>query len=107
MAIPHYVYLVLKMPGPNGVISLQGDLKRSYDCDKEAVEFAATRRVPNALEEVFMAAKKLKTQSLEIPTKEDGPAKVAAPKEVVTKPVDLVEGDSSKTAVIGAALSPK
>ena len=24
MAIPHYVYLMLKMPGPNGVISIQG-----------------------------------------------------------------------------------
>jgi hypothetical protein len=31
MAIPHYVYLVLKMPGPNGVLALQRDLKRSYD----------------------------------------------------------------------------
>lgn len=29
MAIPHYIYLVLKMPGPNGVISLKGDLKCS------------------------------------------------------------------------------
>jgi len=27
MAIPHYVYLVLKMPGPKGVLALQGDLK--------------------------------------------------------------------------------
>jgi hypothetical protein len=27
MAIPHYTYLVLKMPGPNGVISVKGDVK--------------------------------------------------------------------------------
>jgi hypothetical protein len=27
MVIPHYVYLVLKMPGPKGVLTLQGDLK--------------------------------------------------------------------------------
>jgi len=26
MAIPYYVYLLLKMPGPNGVLSLRGDL---------------------------------------------------------------------------------
>ena len=25
MAVPHYVYLVLKMPRPNGVLALQGD----------------------------------------------------------------------------------
>ncbi|KAF8745039.1 hypothetical protein HU200_013449 [Digitaria exilis] len=40
MAIPHYTYLVLKMPGPHGVLSLRGDIKRSYLCDKEAVEYA-------------------------------------------------------------------
>jgi hypothetical protein len=37
MAVPHYLYLLLKMPGPNGILSFQGDLKCSYDCDTEAV----------------------------------------------------------------------
>ncbi|KAK8459923.1 hypothetical protein SEVIR_2G238833v4 [Setaria viridis] len=27
MAIPHYVYLVLKMPGPKGELTLRGDLR--------------------------------------------------------------------------------
>jgi hypothetical protein len=40
MAIPHYAYLVLKMPGPRGVISIRGDIKQSYDCDKESCEMA-------------------------------------------------------------------
>jgi hypothetical protein len=35
MAIPHYAYLVLKMLGPNGVISIKGDVKQAYDCDSE------------------------------------------------------------------------
>jgi hypothetical protein len=42
MAVPHYTYLVLKMPSPAGVLSLQGDLKISFDCDTEAVELATT-----------------------------------------------------------------
>jgi hypothetical protein len=42
MAVPHYTYLVLKMPSPIGVLSLQGHLKISFDCDTEAVELAAT-----------------------------------------------------------------
>src|SRR5579883_1920909 len=46
MAVPHYVYLGLKMPASKGVLSLRGDLKRSFDCDKEAVELAATSMVP-------------------------------------------------------------
>jgi hypothetical protein len=33
MAVLHYTYLVLKMPSPAGVLSLQGDLKISFDCD--------------------------------------------------------------------------
>jgi hypothetical protein len=28
MAIPHYAYLVLKMPGLLGIISMRGDVKR-------------------------------------------------------------------------------
>jgi hypothetical protein len=37
MAIPHYPYLLLKMLGPKGILSFQGDLKRSYDCDTKVV----------------------------------------------------------------------
>jgi hypothetical protein len=33
MVVPHYMYLLLKMPTPVGVLSLQGDLKVSFDCD--------------------------------------------------------------------------
>jgi hypothetical protein len=46
MAVPHNTYLVLKIPSPAGVLSLQGDLKISFDCDTEAVELAATNQVP-------------------------------------------------------------
>jgi hypothetical protein len=33
MAIPHYAYLVLKMPDSNRVIAIKGDIKQVYDCD--------------------------------------------------------------------------
>jgi hypothetical protein len=35
MAVPHYTYLVLKMPGPNGIITVKGSSELSYLCDKE------------------------------------------------------------------------
>ena len=38
MAIPHYPYLLLKIPGPHGVLSLRGDLKRAFDCDIQAIQ---------------------------------------------------------------------
>jgi hypothetical protein len=56
MAVPHYVYLLLKMPGQSGVLTLRGDLKKSYDCNQEAIQYASTTRVPDALGEVLAAA---------------------------------------------------
>src|SRR3954471_16689590 len=33
LAVPHYVFLLLKMPGPRGVITVQGSFTRSDHCD--------------------------------------------------------------------------
>jgi hypothetical protein len=41
MTIPHYPYLLLKMPGPHGVLSLWGNLKRAFDCDIQAIQITA------------------------------------------------------------------
>jgi hypothetical protein len=54
------------MPSPAGVLSLQGDLKISFDCDTEAVELPATNHVPNAMMEIYAASKKLAPIKLEI-----------------------------------------
>src|SRR5215216_5951384 len=35
MAVPHYAYLQMKMPGPNGVIMINGNFERSNSCDRE------------------------------------------------------------------------
>jgi hypothetical protein len=35
MAVPHYTYLVLKMPGPRGIITIKESFKLSDLCDKE------------------------------------------------------------------------
>jgi hypothetical protein len=59
MAVPHYVYLLLKMPGLSGVLTLRGDLKKSYDCNQEAIQYASTTRVPDASGEVLVAAQQL------------------------------------------------
>jgi hypothetical protein len=38
MVIPHYTYLILKMPGLRGVISIKEDVKQAFDCDMERCE---------------------------------------------------------------------
>ena len=35
MAVPHYAYLKLKMPGPRGVITISGSFIKSDHCDRE------------------------------------------------------------------------
>jgi hypothetical protein len=35
MVIPSHTYLVLKMPTPNGVLSIYGDVKTSHFCEME------------------------------------------------------------------------
>jgi hypothetical protein len=38
MAILHYAYMVLKLSGLCGVISIRGDVKRAFNCDRESCE---------------------------------------------------------------------
>jgi hypothetical protein len=105
MFIPHYTYLV--MPSPAGVLSLQGDLKISFDCDTEAVELTATNQVLNTMMEIYAASKKFAPTELEIPEKIDTANKPQPSEEVQVKAIDLGTGDSSKTTMIGAGLDLK
>ena len=40
MAVPNYTYLKLKMPGPNGVITIDSAYEHACDCDVECIEYA-------------------------------------------------------------------
>jgi hypothetical protein len=66
MAILHYPYLLLKMLGPNGVLSLRGDLKRAFDCDVQAIQIAAKAQATNGREEIATVAAKINSKELEI-----------------------------------------
>jgi hypothetical protein len=107
MVVPHYTYLVLKMPSPADILSLQGDLKISFDCDTEAVELAATNQVPIAMMEIYAASKKLAPTELDIPGKLDTTNKPQPSEEVHVKALNLGTGNNSKTTMIGVRLDPK
>jgi hypothetical protein len=49
MAVPHYTYLVLKIPAPKGVLTVYGDLLISFKCDSEALKIAMTNAYFGAL----------------------------------------------------------
>jgi hypothetical protein len=42
MAVPHYAYLTLKIPGPKGTITVQGSFEVSNTCDREFNRLAQT-----------------------------------------------------------------
>jgi hypothetical protein len=40
MAVPHYAYLKMKLPGPRGVITVSGSFKKSLASAKESSQLA-------------------------------------------------------------------
>jgi hypothetical protein len=103
MAIPHYPYLLLKMPSPNGTLSFRGDLKHSYYCDMEAIQIAAKVQQAYGAQEIANLAQQTKLEDMEIPTKKA--RIIALPSKMDTIKIDLGTGDPSKTAIISAYLS--
>jgi hypothetical protein len=49
MAFPNYTYLKLKMPGPNGVITVGSTYRHAYECNMECVEYAKALTKSEAL----------------------------------------------------------
>ena len=100
MAVTNYTYLKLKMPGPNGVITVGPTYKHAFECDVECVEYAEALAESEAL-----------IADLDCLSKEDPDAKRHAgnfePAEAVKSvPLDP-SNDASKLVRIGSELDPK
>jgi hypothetical protein len=63
--------------------------------------------VPDASGEILAAAKQLSQAGLEIPTRKANKSSIQSTGDVALKTIQLQEGDSSKTTVIGAGLDEK
>jgi hypothetical protein len=83
MAILYYLYLLLKMPGSNGVLSLKGDLKRAFDYDVQAVQIAAKAQAASRRKEIVTVAAEINPKELEILAKK--PSILASLKEADVK----------------------
>jgi Tfp pilus assembly protein PilX len=102
MAIPHYPYLLLKMLGPHGMLSLRGNLKGAFDYDIQAIQIAAKALVANGIEEITTITAQMNPEELEIPAKNS--CVLTPPKETNVKKIDLGTGDPEKTVNISAHL---
>jgi hypothetical protein len=108
MAVPQYIYLLLKMSGKTGVLTLRGDLKKPYDYDQETIKYATTSRVPEPSAEVLTATLKLTNTEMEISNQQPSQSRVKPnPSNAGFKTIQLQEGDPSKTVLIGDGLGDK
>ena len=55
MAVPHYAYLLLKMPGPKGVITVKGNFQKSDSCDREFSKISETFGMEAALPDLAVS----------------------------------------------------
>ncbi|XP_066334316.1 uncharacterized protein [Miscanthus floridulus] len=104
MAVPHYTYLVLKMPSPAGVLSLRANLFVAYACKTKSLALTEATNLSIQMASVVTEAKTEPTDDMEIPELEL-PHASAKSKEV--KEVGLGLDDASKIVKIGAHLDPK
>jgi hypothetical protein len=96
MVVPNYTYLKLKMPGPNGVITVGS----TYECDVECVEYA------EALAESEALIADLENLSKEVPDAKRHAGNFE-PAETVKSVLLDPSNDASKQVRIGSKLDPK
>jgi hypothetical protein len=102
MAVPHYTYLMLKMPGPRGVIPLRSDIRLAFSCDKESCDLAQSYEKSVGRQEIRLAAST--AEEAELPAKKQ---LKSGEEDGKTKKILLDPLDPSQTAEIGAELDEK
>jgi hypothetical protein len=102
IAIPHYAYLKMKLPGPRGVITVSGSFKKSLACAKESSQLAEALVVT---EEKRQLLHRVELTQQDVPVRQS-PIEQFKPAND-TKKILLDESDPSKYIIIGTGLSAK
>jgi hypothetical protein len=100
MVVPNYTYLKLKMPGPNGVITVGSTYRHTYECDVQCVEYA------EALAESEALIADLECLSKEVPDTKHHAGNFESAEAVKSVPLDP-SNDACKQVRIGSKLNPK
>jgi hypothetical protein len=100
MAVPNYIYLKLKMPGPKGVITVGPSYEHAYECDVECVEHR------EAIVESTTLAAKLKGFAKEIPDPKRHASNFELTEDVKLVPLDPTSLDG-KALKVNATIAPK
>jgi hypothetical protein len=105
MAIPHHTYLIMKMPAPNGILSVLGDVMVSFNCESATIELSKDSAIKAAATVMVAQAAKIDQTTLQVSEKKR--TSTALDPSPAVKKVCLGLPDASKEVVIGADLDPK
>jgi hypothetical protein len=105
MAIPHHTYLIMKMPAPNGILSVLGDIMVSYNYESATVELSKDSAIKVVATVMVAQAAKIDQTTLEVP-KQKRTSTALDPSPAIKK-VCLGLPDASKDVIIGVDLDPK
>lgn len=105
MARPCYVYHKLKIPGPQGIITIEGSKDMEIECDRGDAIMADQACSEKELKYYKSQVNPADKRVLDKPTHEEEKKKFKSAQD--TKMVDFVEGDSSKQFSIGSHMDPK
>jgi hypothetical protein len=103
MAIPHYTYMILKMPGPEGIITVRADFQGIAECFRVAIQVALTTK-PSTTSSAQANSKP--KEDLTVPTNEAQAVTSMWPTEE-TKRINIGFTDERKTAIISSSLDDK
>ena len=70
MAMPHYVYLVLKIPTEQGVLTLCANVSTAYECEREGLAIAKAMDLSARMEACIANSKKVLVEEQAIMTQE-------------------------------------
>jgi hypothetical protein len=105
MAIPHHTYLIMKMPVPNRILSVLGDIMVSDNCESAIVELSKDYAVKAAATVMVAQAAKIDQTTVEVP--EQKRTNTTLDPSPAIKKVCLGLPDASKEVVIGTNFDSK
>jgi hypothetical protein len=103
MAIPYYMYMILKMPGPQGIITVRVDFQGAAECFRVAIQTALTTK-PSETSSAQAISKP--GEDLAVPANEAQVVTSMRPTEE-TKRINLGFADERKTTIISSSLDDK
>ena len=67
MAVPHYSYLVLKMPTKKGVLTVRGNVYTAYTCEEESFRITEAINLSIRMAETVAQATQISPDQLKLP----------------------------------------